>query len=104
MHRELRDHSCIECALFSINVSTWFVSVNSVTTEGVVSCLLFSKNHFLNLFSFMPSKTCPKCNTAVNIRKLSCVCGYVFVLRRTQKSFCEKQIVREAGKKSIISI
>ena len=32
----------------------------------------------------MPSKTCPKCNTAVNIRKLSCVCGCVFVLRRTQ--------------------
>ena len=32
----------------------------------------------------MPSKTCPKCNTAVSIRKLSCVYGYVFVLRRTQ--------------------
>ena len=30
----------------------------------------------------MPSKGCPKCNTAVNIEKLSCVRGDVFVLRR----------------------
>ena len=51
---ELRDHTYNECALLSINVSTWFDSVNFcelnlfqsfVTTEGVVSCSLFN-NHF----------------------------------------------------------
>ena len=35
-----------------INFSTWFVSVIFV-------------NYFLNLQSIMPSKTCLKCNTAV---------------------------------------
>ena len=33
----------------------------------------------------MPNKVCPKCANAVNIRRLFCDCGHVFVLRRTKR-------------------
>ena len=61
---ELRDHAYnIECALFSINFprgNFWELNLlqSSVTTEGVVSCSLFS-NHFLNLFSLCQSTVFP---------------------------------------------
>ena len=47
------------------------------------------------------SKTCPKCNTAVNIRKLSCVCGYVFVLRRMQKVSVKTRKLEKQEKRAL---
>ena len=49
----------------------------------------------------MPSKTCLKCNTAVNIRKLSCVCGYVFVLRRTLKVSVKTKKLEKQAKRAL---
>ena len=49
----------------------------------------------------MPSKTCLKSNTAVNIRKLSCVCGYVFVLRQTQKVSVKTRKLEKRAKRAL---
>ena len=49
----------------------------------------------------MPGKTCPKCNIAVNIRKLSCVCGYVFVLRRTQRVSVKTRKLEQQEKRAL---
>ena len=49
----------------------------------------------------MPSKTCPKCSTAVTVRKLSCVCGYVFVLRRTQKVSVKTRKLEKQAKRAL---
>ena len=48
----------------------------------------------------MPSKTCP-CSTAVTVRKLSCVCGYVFVLRRTQKVSVKTRNLEKQAKRAL---
>ena len=49
----------------------------------------------------MPGKICPKCNIAVNIRKLSCVCGYVFVLRRTQRVSVKTRKLEKLEKRAL---